>query len=85
MPRLHGKGASGRGGDGFLTFSLPHHAYGEGSASRHQLKAVIESPYAIDASKMTYCGTRKPPRRRVLVYRLCHLALALLELLLYWC
>lgn len=47
----------------FLTFSLPHHAYGEGSASRYQLRAVIESPYAIDASKMTYCGIRKPPCR----------------------
>jgi hypothetical protein len=56
-------GANRRAGHGFLTFSLPHHTYGEGSASRYQLKAVIESPFAIDASKMTDCGIRKPPRR----------------------
>jgi hypothetical protein len=54
--RLHGR-ARGRSSElAFCSYSLPHHAYGGGSASRYQLKAVIESPYAIDASKMSYRG-----------------------------
>lgn len=65
----------------FSICSLPHRAYGE-SSSRYQLEAVIEIPYAIDASKMSL-GEWKAALSLAHVCSLCRIALALLDLLLH--
>jgi hypothetical protein len=56
-------------------------------APTYVLKAIIESPKAVDADQMSRegSGNRSCGSLNVVVRRLSRIALALLDLLLYWC